>query len=174
MNSHLEFPSNQNSFKAKKASPPNPPFIPSAISHLFHTKNTAPLSFFLFSFCYKRKLHWTKLDDTTRLHRHTIFGVVSVSDTKTGMTRWIPVSDECLFFFFLLLRRNVDTLAVKEKKNHRFWQIDLSIPLILWYNLKQKSKFRVWDLNPPSLWPLPAATAFCLSSELDWADRRAP
>ena len=44
----------------------------------------------------------------------------------------------------------------KKKGNHRFWQMDLPIPLILWYTLKQQ----VWEVlkptytHPPSLWPL--------------------
>ncbi|KAK7822531.1 hypothetical protein CFP56_036340 [Quercus suber] len=36
-----------------------------------------------------------------RLHGHAIFGVVSVSDTRTGTTRRIPVSGECPLFFFV-------------------------------------------------------------------------
>ena len=43
----------------------------------------------------------------------------------------------------------------KKKENHKFWQMDKSLPLILWYTLKQKS----WNpqLNPPSsLCPLPS------------------
>ena len=50
----------------------------------------------------------------------------------------------------------MDTPTVKKKKeNHKFWQMDKSLPLILWYTLKQKG----WNpqLNPPSsLCPLPS------------------
>ena len=74
--------------------------------------------------------------------------------------------------FFFLASPTWRRHASSEKKNHRYWQIDLSKLLILWYTLKQK--FRVWDLDPPFLWPLPAAATFCPSSELDQADRRAP
>ena len=64
--------------------------------------------------------------------------------------------------------------------------MDLPIPLILRYSLKQKflefekSKLKPTSqvLNPPSLWPLPAAAAaaaaLCPSPELDRADWRAP
>ena len=62
--------------------------------------------------------------------------------------------------------------------------MDLPIPLILKYNLKQKflesgkSKLKPTSqvLNPPFLWPLPAAAAAALypSPKLDWADRQAP
>ena len=36
-----------------------------------------------------------------RLHGQAIFGVVSVSDTGTGTTRWILVSGECPLFYFI-------------------------------------------------------------------------
>ena len=55
-----------------------------------------------------------------RLHGHAIFGVVSVSDTGTGTTRWIPVSGGVsLFFFFFFSRLQhgfdaSDTPAIKK------------------------------------------------------------
>ena len=124
----------------------------------------------------------------TRLHGHAIFGVVSVSKTRMGTTRQIPVSCESLslslsLFFF---PRFSDTPAMKKKKKNTDFD---RIPLILWYTLKQKSKFRVCEVIrlkvethisssqptvPPSLWPLLAAIALCPLPEQDWVDRRAP
>ena len=54
-----------------------------------------------------------------------------------------PASVSLFFFFFFRHGSDTsDTLAVKKKKIIDFdW-----IPLILWYTLKQKSKFRVWEV----------------------------
>ena len=85
----------------------------------------------------------------------TRVGVQHVLDTKIGTICQTLVSEQCLlllpFFFFASLTRlqHVQHASSEKKKeekkkkeNHRFWQMDLPIPLILWYTLKQQ----VWEV----------------------------
>ena len=91
----------------------------------------------------------------TRLHEHAIFGVVSVFDTCQTPERVRRAGFRCpavsLFFFFFFsdsptrlrcgsdmaptrLRRvrhaSNEKKKKKKEKKHRFWQVDLPIPLI--------------------------------------------
>ena len=82
-----------------------------------------------------------------------------------------------VFFFAFPTRLQHGGHANSEKKkpeNHRFWQIDKSLPLILWYTLKQKSleseKSLPWKLKPtPACCPLSLAGARSGQSASQWA-----
>ena len=111
-----------------------------------------------------------------RLHGHAIFGVVLVSDTRTGTTRWIPVSSKCLFFS--LLSNMSNTPAVKKKKKKRKSQI-LTYQYH-WFcettslrSLETHILSSHFSTHPPSALPA-AAVALCSSPELNQADRWAP
>ena len=98
----------------------------------------------------------------TRLHGHAIFGVVSLSDTGTGTTRRIPVSGECLFFFFCFSDtcwRGADASdmpAVQKKKkiSAYFGSFELFQPkwkfcLIQDFDWKKEKKIKI-KILPPS------------------------
>ena len=85
-----------------------------------------------------------------------------------------------VFFFFHfsdmvpMRYQNSGHASSEKKKIHRFWQMDRSLPLILWYT--QTKKAWVWEIitvkvetHSPTL-PLPAA--LCPLPVLNRADRR--
>ena len=132
----------------------------------------------------------------TRLHRHAIFGKVPVSDTCRTLIPirlaglWCP--NGVFFFFFTSPTQHQHSSVMawtqwtcqqwqnwKKKKIHRFWQMDKSLPLILWYTLKQKilsMRSEKWEIITvkPTAPTLPLHAALCPSSVLDRADQRAP
>ena len=115
------------------------------------------------------------------------FYVTSTYHLGCTNTPFLPkyrcLSSVFFFFFFTSLTwcrcgaKTVDMLAVKKKKKtkiHRFWQMDRSLPLILWYT--QTKKAWVWEIitvkveiHSPTL-PLPAA--LCPLPVLNRADLR--
>ena len=107
--------------------------------------------------------------NVSRLHQHAIFGDVSMSDMcRTPESLWLVglwCSSSVSFYFYFCfasltwLRRGSDTSSMPtvEKKNHRFWQMDLPIPLILWYTLKQKVETHISSSQPT----LPLTFARC-------------
>ena len=121
----------------------------------------------------------------TRLHQHAIFGKVPVFDTcqtpipirLVGL--WCPSG---VFFF-----RHDSVMAWTQwtcqqwknwkKKIHRFLQMDKSLPLILWYTLKQKSlslRSEKWEIITvkPTAPTLLLLAALYPSPALDRADQR--
>ena len=75
---------------------------------------------------------------SSRLHGHAIFGVVSVSDTGTGTTRWIPGSGECpLFFFFFVSPTRADSAPTRLRHSS-----DAAPTLPTRQQLRKKRKFR--------------------------------
>ena len=108
-----------------------------------------------------------------RLHWHAIFGDMSVSDTDTGTTHRTPVSVRSAFFFFFRFSDVAPTRKQwkkKKNKNSRFWQMDKSLLLILWYTLE-------WDLRnlkseTHTAQPLISLCPLRPSRALHWANRR--
>ena len=121
-------------------------------------------------------------DQVKRLHRHAIFGDVSVSDMCWTRIlarlagHWRP-SGVVFFFFFASPTRhqrstNTPIVGKKNKnknKNSRFWQMDKSLLLILWYTLE----WEVRNLTSETHTAQPLVS-FYPSLVLHRADRRAP
>ena len=80
-----------------------------------------------------------------------------MSDTGTGMTHLIPVSGECLFFFFLFFR-------FSDMAPTRLWHGSDVAPTCQQWKKKEKSQMSDLSLLPAALRHSP---------ELDRADRRA-
>ena len=110
------------------------PWRPIAHKRNMYRDNESPWSNPLPSFSVAPTQHFWRHVDV----RHVL------DTTRTSTIRETPMSEQCLFFFFFFFRfSNTGPMwlrwvqhASSEKKNHKFWQMDSPIPLILWYNLK--------------------------------------
>ena len=93
-----------------------------------------------------------------------------MSDTDTGTALRTPMFEQCHFFFASLTQcwHGTDTPAMeKKKKNSRFWQMDKSLLLILWYILE----WEVRNLTSETHIAQPLIS-FCPSLVLHWANRQ--
>ena len=83
----------------------------------------------------------------SRLHRHAIFGDMSVSDTDNDMTRQTPVSEWChflfaFFFLFLLLRHSTDA-----GPTHQQWKKKQNKKKIKQTNKTKQNKTKIQDFD---------------------------